>query len=241
MYFELVHDQKESWRRDDLLVRLGDRASRFLIARALDRLESIKRVKRTIALNELARLASGDDGSTFDFTDAGFAQAEADYHSELSTKGLGFDELYAMYTAYKSGEAGRTRTTDLEEGEGAVADQAASNVAAIPASDRVVRLDDNAPGRLDAIKHLDDLSAALTSRANDLPLDSDERSTVASEIKPCVERLRSGRIRVGEIASAVTKGSPLVWLTEKLAGLAIGALATAAIGALWLLLKSVAG
>lgn len=238
MYFELVHDQKESWTRADLVSRLGERASRYLVARSLDRLETLKHVRRTDALNELTRLLSGDDGSTFDFTEVGFVQAEADYHSEVSTKDVSFDELYGLYIAHRLEASDSARGSDLDSIDAEGADLIYSNVLAAPASDRVVRLDDNAPGRLDAIEHLVELSSSLASRSNDLPLEAEDRRVVASEINPLIERLRSGQVRVGEIASAVTKGSPLVWLADKLAGLTLGGVVALALGALGLLLRS---
>lgn len=107
-----------------------------------------------------------------------------------------------------------------------------------PASDRIVRLDDNAPGRLEAIENLDKIEKLLESGNNELKLTADERIVIVSEIKPLRERLLKKHVRVGEVCNAVTKGSPLVWLLDKAAGHAVGIVITAALAALGLLAKA---
>jgi hypothetical protein len=111
----------------------------------------------------------------------------------------------------------------------------------VPASDRVVRLDDNAPGRAEAIAHLEEVERVLSSNPNDLELTADERMVVLSEIRPFAKRLRDGWVRVGELRAAVTKGSMLVWLTDKLAGAGIVCAITLALGALGKLLLHLGG
>lgn len=111
----------------------------------------------------------------------------------------------------------------------------------VPASDRIVRLDDNAPGRLEAIENLDKIEKLLESGSNELKLTADERIVIVSEIKPLRERLLKNYVRVGEIYNAVTKGSPLVWLLDKVGGTAVGVAATAAFTALYLLAKALIG
>ena len=111
----------------------------------------------------------------------------------------------------------------------------------VPASDRIVRLDDNAPGRLEAIENLHQIEKILESGNNELKLTADERIVIVSEIKPLRERLLKKHVRVGEVCSAVTKGSPLVWLLDKAAGHAVGIVITAALAALGLLAKALIG
>lgn len=111
----------------------------------------------------------------------------------------------------------------------------------VPASDRVVRLDDNAPEVKSAIETLEHLESALVSGSNELPLTADERRVVASEARSILDRMRSGWIRIGEVQRAVTKGSPLVWLADKVGGTAVGALVLGAITALGVLAKALLG
>jgi hypothetical protein len=102
----------------------------------------------------------------------------------------------------------------------------------VPASDRIVRLDDNAPGRADAIEALEKIEALLVSGSNDLALTADERMVVLSEISPLRQRLESKIVRIGEFVMAVSKGAPLVWLADKMVGTIVGSLALAAIAGL---------
>lgn len=111
----------------------------------------------------------------------------------------------------------------------------------VPASDRIVRLDDNAPGRLEAIENLDKIEKLLESGNNELKLTADERMVIVSEIKPLRERLLTKHVRVGEVCNAVTKGSPLVWLLDKVAGHAVGIVIGTALAALGLLAKALIG
>lgn len=108
----------------------------------------------------------------------------------------------------------------------------------VPASDRIVRLDDNAPGRLEAIENLDKIEKLLESGNNELKLTADERMVIVSEIKPLRERLLTKHVRVGEVCNAVTKGSPLVWLLDKVAGHAVGIVIGTALAALGLLARA---
>jgi hypothetical protein len=115
------------------------------------------------------------------------------------------------------------------------------NVISVPASDRIVRLGDNSAARSEAIDKIEEIERVLASGVNDFPLSADERTVILSEIKPLTARLRDGWIRVGQLQAAVTKGSPLVWLIDQLGGTVVAGLATAAITALGVLLKSLLG
>ena len=110
-----------------------------------------------------------------------------------------------------------------------------------PASDRSVRLDDNAPGRKEAIEKLQELEKVLTSGSNDLNLSADDRQVAVDEIKPFRERLEQRRVRIGEVYNAVTKGSTLIWLLDKVGGHAVAGTIAAALTALGLLAKALIG
>ena len=111
----------------------------------------------------------------------------------------------------------------------------------VPASDRSVRLDDNAPGRKEAIEKLQELEKVLTSGSNDLNLSADDRQVAMDEIKPFRERLEQRRVRIGEVYNAVTKGSTLIWLLDKVGGHAVAGIIAAALTALGLLAKALIG
>lgn len=111
----------------------------------------------------------------------------------------------------------------------------------VPASDRSVRLDDNAPGRKEAIEKLQELEKVLTSGSNDLNLSADDRQVAVDEIKPFRERLEQRRVRIGEVYNAVTKGSTLIWLLDKVGGHAVAGIIAAALTALGLLAKALIG
>ena len=111
----------------------------------------------------------------------------------------------------------------------------------VPASDRSVRLDDNAPGRKEAIEKLQELEKVLTSGSNDLNLSADDRQVAVDEIKPFRERLEQRRVRIGEVYNAVTKGSTLIWLLDKVGGHAVAGTIAAALTALGLLAKALIG
>ncbi|MCZ8142411.1 MAG: hypothetical protein O9273_12100 [Acetobacteraceae bacterium] len=110
-----------------------------------------------------------------------------------------------------------------------------------PASDRSVRLDDNAPGRKEAIEKLQELEKFLTSGSNELNLSADDRQVAVKEIKPFRERLEQRCVRIGEVYNAVTKGSTLIWLLDKVGGQAVAGVITAALVALGLLAKALIG
>lgn len=110
-----------------------------------------------------------------------------------------------------------------------------------PASDRSVRLDDNAPGRKEAIGKLQELEKFLTSGSNELNLSADDRQVAVKEIKPFRERLEQRCVRIGEVYNAVTKGSTLIWLLDKVGGHAVAGIITAALAALGLLAKALIG
>lgn len=107
-----------------------------------------------------------------------------------------------------------------------------------PASDRVVRLDDNAPGRSEAIENLERIESELKSGSNELKLTADERSVVLSETRPLRERLSDGRVRVGDLVNAVAPRGGLAWLIDKLAGTALAEIAKAVVSSISALLRS---
>jgi hypothetical protein len=113
--------------------------------------------------------------------------------------------------------------------------------AEIPASDRVVRLDDNSSEREEAVTALTKIEEVLGSASNSLPLEAQEREVIESELRGLRQRLQAGWIRLGDLWQAVTKGSPLVWLADKVAGLTLGAVVTGAITAIGLLLAGLVG
>ena len=107
-----------------------------------------------------------------------------------------------------------------------------------PASDRVVRLDDNAPGRSEAIENLERIESELKSGSNELKLTADERSVVLSETRPLRERLSDGRVRVGDLVNAVAPRGGLAWLIDKLGGTALAEIAKAVVSSISALLRS---
>ena len=107
-----------------------------------------------------------------------------------------------------------------------------------PASDRVVRLDDNAPGRREAIENLERIESELKSGSNELKLTADERSVVLSETRPLRERLLDGRVRVGDLINAVAPRGGLAWLIDKLGGTALAEIAKAVVSSISALLRS---
>lgn len=107
-----------------------------------------------------------------------------------------------------------------------------------PASDRVVRLDDNAPGRSEAIENLERIESELKSGSNELKLTADERSVVLSETRPLRERLSDGRVRVGDLVNAVAPRGGLAWLIDKLGGTALAEVAKAVVSSISALLRS---
>ncbi|MBY0338585.1 MAG: hypothetical protein K2X11_18365 [Acetobacteraceae bacterium] len=119
---------------------------------------------------------------------------------------------------------------DMQETVGWPTDRLQLNI--IPASDRLVRLDDNDPNRTTAVEGIEKIEHALTTGANDLPLDAEERRVAADELKSLRSRLQRGWIRAGELSHAVTKGSVVVWLLDKLAAHALNAVLLAVMGAL---------
>ena len=107
-----------------------------------------------------------------------------------------------------------------------------------PASDRVVRLDDNAPGRSEAIENLERIESELKSGSNELKLTADERSVVLSETRPLRERLSDGRVRVGDLVNAVAPRGGLAWLIDKLGGTALAETVKAVVSSISALLRS---
>jgi hypothetical protein len=206
----------------------------------------IERASEVFQARQWARVTgffeSGKDGLfSAALTGPGLLEAER-LRNELRESGIApptyppLDSFENIKTsaAPSAGTAPTFISSDLEAGFSVKA-------VSIPAADRIVWLDDNAPGRLQAIENLDQIEKLLGSGNNELKLTADERTVIVSEIKPLRERLMERRVRVGEICNAVTKGSPLVWLLDKVGGTAVGVAATAAITALYMLAKALIG
>jgi len=109
--------------------------------------------------------------------------------------------------------------------------------ALIPAADRIVCLDDNAPGRREAIENLERVEAALDSGSNELNLTADERIVVLSETRSLRERLADGRVRLGALAQAIAPDGFLILITRTLAQESIVNAANIAISAIKTLLQ----
>jgi hypothetical protein len=187
-------------------------------------------------------LGFGQDGGIHaTLTGPGLLEAER-LRKTVSTRGyklpsyprLDNEENVQTSTVPSAGTAPMFISSDLEASYSVKA-------VSIPAADRIVQIDDNAPGRLDAIENLHKIEKLLGSGNNELKLTADERMVIVSEIKPLRERLMKKLVRVGEVCNAVTKGSPLVWLLDKAAGHAVGIVITAALAALGLLAKALIG
>jgi hypothetical protein len=106
-----------------------------------------------------------------------------------------------------------------------------------PASDRIVRLDDNAPGRKEALENLERIETALESGSNELTLTADERVVVLSETRSLRQRLADGRVRLGALFQAIAPHGFLFLIIGKLAEDAIGLAASVVLSAIKTLLQ----
>ena len=98
----------------------------------------------------------------------------------------------------------------------------------IPASDRFVRLDDNAQIRDEAVKALDELVDALNHKApNDLFARAEDRLAVVSEVRSLSDQLKAPVIRAQVIAQAMADKGLLKWLALATAAGPVGDAATA--------------
>lgn len=241
-YFELVHDRYDIWTSGDLLARLGDRASSFLATKALEKLVSDRHMQRAPRQNALPDAAITRSENAFEFTSAGFAQAEVDYRNDLSAKGINFDGLYETFVEPRfrriiaSGTI--TDNDDRAEGAGTFEDPApsagtaftpvsssglnpntvfaadAAEATIIPASDRFVTLDHNAPAYADAVAKIAELTQAVRG-ANDLFANADDRLAVLSEIEGIGAMLRQKVVRVGAVAQLARQEGTLAYLAAK--------------------------
>jgi hypothetical protein len=107
----------------------------------------------------------------------------------------------------------------------------------IPAADRIVRLDDNAPGRREAIENLERIETALESGSNELKLTADERVVILSETRTLRQRLADGRVRLGALFQAIAPHGFLLLIINKLAEDAIGLAANIVLSAIKTLLQ----
>lgn len=143
-------------------------------------------------------------------------------------------EIYATLTGEGLAAAEEILSSDAD-----VLERVRQSFGAIPAADRVVRLDDNAPGRAEALRALNDIEAGLASGSNTLPLTADERIVILSEMKPLSDGLRRGIVRIGALIAALAPvGGLLPWVADKLAGHALTSSVDAAVGALSALLRA---
>ena len=133
-------------------------------------------------------------------------------------------------TVPSAGTAPTFISSDLEAGSSVKA-------VSIPAADRIVRLDDNAPGRREAIENLEIIEAALDSGSNELNLTADERIVVLSETRSLRERLADGRVRLGALAQAIAPKGFLILIAGTLAQESIVNAASIAISAIKTLLQ----
>jgi hypothetical protein len=133
-------------------------------------------------------------------------------------------------TVPSAGTAPTFISSDLEAGSSVKA-------VSIPAADRIVRLDDNAPGRREAIENLERIEAALDSGSNELNLTADERIVVLSETRSLRERLADGRVRLGALAQAIAPNGFLILIASTLAQESIVNAASIAISAIKTLLQ----
>lgn len=106
-----------------------------------------------------------------------------------------------------------------------------------PASDRIVRLDDNAPGRKEAFENLEKIETALESGSNELKLTADERVVILSETRTLRQRLADGRVRLGALFQAIAPHGFLLLIISKLAEDAIGLAANIVLSAIKTLLQ----
>lgn len=106
-----------------------------------------------------------------------------------------------------------------------------------PASDRIVRLDDNAPGRKEALENLEKIETALESGSNELKLTADERVVILSETRTLRQRLADGRVRLGALFQAIAPDGFLLLIIRKLAEDAIGLAANIVLSAIKTLLQ----
>ena len=107
----------------------------------------------------------------------------------------------------------------------------------VPASDRIVRLDDNAPGRKEALENLEKIETALESGSNELKLTADERVVILSETRTLRQRLADGRVRLGALFQAIAPHGFLLLIISKLAEDAIGLAANIVLSAIKTLLQ----
>jgi hypothetical protein len=107
----------------------------------------------------------------------------------------------------------------------------------VPASDRIVRLDDNAPGRKEALENLEKIETALESGSNELKLTADERVVILSETRTLRQRLADGRVRLGALFQAIAPDGFLLLIIRKLAEDAIGLAANIVLSAIKTLLQ----
>lgn len=140
-----------------------------------------------------------------------------------------------------SGYLARLTADGLERAEDLMRNVSQTPGLSIPASDRIVRIDDNSPEKSEAARQLVAVEQALESGANDLPLEAQEREVVRSELRSLRQRIESGWIRLGELWQAVAKSGTLVWLAEKTAGLAFNAVVGLALAAVGFLLTKLVG
>ena len=108
----------------------------------------------------------------------------------------------------------------------------------VPASDRVVRIDHNAPINNEALDTLDHLTEALRAKPNDLPLTADERVVILSEMESLANRLKAGCIRLAELTTATAKSGLLRWLLDKIGNHALRPYVEKAINALETIARS---
>ncbi|MGA9582062.1 MAG: hypothetical protein WBR13_08855 [Allosphingosinicella sp.] len=104
--------------------------------------------------------------------------------------------------------------------------------AAIPASDRIVALDDNQ--RAELIHPLEQISKEIqtsNSTRNEL---GEEADRISAEIDAGIDLAKAGRVRLSAIIAVLIK--PLKFIAERFSGAAIGTLATELIKALLKLL-----
>ncbi len=109
------------------------------------------------------------------------------------------------------------------------------SLADIPASDRVVTVNDNSPGYRETVDALEKLEQSLIE-VNDYPNTEDKEQRIA-EISAGRRLLRSTRVRIGALVAVL--GPPLTYLATKFADQAIGQIAKSAWDLLQLLLTQI--
>ncbi len=184
-------------------------------------------------------LGGGEDGGIHaTLNGVGFLEAER-LKGLLFANGIKvpkFSGKDSVGSSIQANESAVDTSTNLVAGSGEVSSQGIAGFA--PASDRIVRLDDNAPGRREAVEILEKIEVELTSGSNELKLTADERLVVLSETRPLRERLSGGWVRVGDLVNAVAPRGVLAWLVDKLSGTTLGEIAKTAFSSISTLLRS---